>query len=108
MFILCAQRYVQVGYLSSENRGKIRTIFIFSPSKERMEEFDLTMRTSSPSLPVYIDTAGVFLKDNPHISEVVALHTFLLDKDNKVLMVGNPLVNPEIEKLFWTILNGKR
>lgn len=29
------------------------------------------------------------------------MHTFLLDKNNNVILVGNPLVNKEIEKLFY-------
>jgi hypothetical protein len=32
---------------------------------------------------------------------------FLLDKDNKVVMVGNPVLNPGIWELYKKIINGK-
>lgn len=90
--------------LLRETGADLKAVFIFAPAKEKMEEFSFTMRTSSPSQPIYIDTANVFLTENPQVPDISALHTFLLDKDNKVLMVGNPIINPEIRKLFWKIL----
>lgn len=57
---------------------------------------------------VYIDTAHVFLINNPHIDVPNVFHTFLLDKDNRVVLVGNPLINPKIRKLFIKILEENR
>lgn len=34
-------------------------------------------------------------------------HTFLLDEDNNVLLVGNPLENKKIEEMFWQIVEEK-
>lgn len=52
----------------------------------------------------YIDTSHVFLRENPHVDVPSAFHTFLLDEDNRVILVGNPLTNPNIEKLLIEIL----
>ena len=33
--------------------------------------------------------------------------TFLLDKDNKVLAIGNPVLNPAVKELYLKIIQGK-
>ena len=49
---------------------------------------------------VYIDSLGVFLKHNTNIPSNRLYHTFLLDKNNNVVLVGNPLNNPYVEELL--------
>ena len=85
--------------------------FIFSPSDKNMDNFRLTMRTYAPDNFVYVDTMGIFELQNPHLSPNPMMHTFLLDENNNVLLVGNPLENEKIEELFWQIVEerlGKR
>ena len=36
----------------------------------------------------------------------MAFQTFLLDKDNKVLAMGNPILNPKIKELYLKIIRG--
>ena len=36
-----------------------------------------------------------------------ALRTFLLDKENKIVAIGNPIENPNIKKFYLKILTGK-
>ena len=54
-----------------------------------------------------MDTLGVFIDDNKHIPHHPDMHTFLLDEDNNVLLVGNPLENEKIEEMFWQIVEEK-
>ena len=56
---------------------------------------------------VYIDTTNVFLAKNSNISKSSWLHTFLLDEQNNVILVGNPTNNSRIRKLFWRIVKEK-
>lgn len=44
---------------------------------------------------------------NPHLPKNKALHTFLLDENNNVILVGNPLHNKKIEKIFYKIVEEK-
>lgn len=37
----------------------------------------------------------------------MAFQTFLLDKDNKVLAIGNPVLNPAVKELYLKIIQGK-
>ena len=36
------------------------------------------------------------------------LQTFLLDKDNRIVAMGDPVTNPKIKELYLNIINGKR
>src|SRR5574344_1324288 len=53
---------------------------------------------------VYIDTIDVFKQNNPQLPDSRIYHTFLLNKENKVVLIGNPLYNEHVEKLFLELL----
>lgn len=54
--------------------------------------------------PVAVDSKNVFFKDN-QLPEKAEYHTFLLDSDNKILAIGNPVTNPKIRQLYKTIIS---
>lgn len=54
--------------------------------------------------PIYLDTAGVFLKHNPIISQNKLLHSFLVNQENHVVLVGCPIQNRRIRDIFNDIL----
>ena len=85
----------------------INAYFIFRPLAKDMDVFNFTMKALPPLCPIYVDTANVFLRNNPQIPNDPIMHTFLLDEDNNVLLVGNPLENEKIEELFWQIVEEK-
>ena len=90
---------------------EISLYFVFAPLKKDLDNFYFTMRTTKLSIPVYVDTMGVFMSENRHIPERADFHTFLLDKDNNVVLVGNPSKNERIWEMFWQIVEerlGKR
>lgn len=41
-------------------------------------------------LNLYVDTTGVFLQSNPLVDSLRLLHSFLIDNDGHVLLVGDP------------------
>ena len=53
------------------------------------------------------DTTGVFRRTNPQLPSNPMLHTFLLDENNEVLVVGTPLVNEKIDRMFWRTVKEK-
>ncbi|MBS4809127.1 MAG: hypothetical protein KH071_14815 [Paraprevotella sp.] len=65
------------------------------------------MKQITPSCPVYLDSLGVLERANPQIPSNPDLHTFLLDEDNNVLLVGNPIWNEKIKEMFWQIVEEK-
>ena len=78
--------------------------FIFSPSTEELANIRLSLSASRFYHPIYVDTSGIFIRENPHLPHNPLFHTFLLDEDNRVVLVGNPLENEKIEELFWKIV----
>lgn len=87
--------------------GELEMFFIFNPSRKDWKSFYLIMKTTPPAMSVYVDTLGIFECLNPHLPNNPMFHTFLLDENNNVLLVGNPLENEKIEKLFWQIVEEK-
>lgn len=88
-------------------QGDISAYFIFRPLAKDMNVFNFTMKALPPLCPVFVDTANVFSRNNSHISSNPKMHTFLLDENNNVILVGSPLENKKIEKLFWQIVEEK-
>ena len=49
---------------------------------------------------VFYDLDGSFERLNTHLPSKEHFHTFLLNKENKVLLVGNPVHNEKLKKLY--------
>lgn len=90
--------------LKEYKRG-ISVCLIFYPASINVNAVLLALETHRPICPVYIDTVGIFHQSNPHLTGNPLLHTFTLDSENNVCLVGNPMENAQIEKLFWDIVN---
>ena len=82
--------------------------FIFSPSRRDMGAFMCTAGTLKLSSQIYLDSSNVFARQNPHVPNDVLYHTFLLDEDGNVLLVGDPVRNIEINKMFWELVMNSR
>lgn len=57
------------------------------------------------SIPVFVDDKHLFHASNPHIPNIEIFHSFLLDSDNNIVLVGNPMTNERIEELFYQLLD---
>ena len=55
--------------------------------------------------PVFIDEKGAFDALN-HFPNEMMFQTFLLDKENKVVALGNPVLNPKVKELYLEKLTG--
>lgn len=108
----CSQCYIRhldlwKGYvkLESDNPNEIQFFFILETAPEKLEEMRTIIQTTQLKHSIYVDTAQCFRHLNPQIPADVMFHTFLLDSDNKVVLVGNPTRNRSIHVLFNKILN---
>ncbi len=93
--------------LENDQKHPVRFLFIMEPRKGDGKALCEKLKDSRFCHSVLIDDKHLFRKANPQIPEDVLYHTFLLDTDNKVILVGNPLHNEEIEKLFYKRLKQK-
>lgn len=56
--------------------------------------------------PVCIDEDDAFNRLN-HFPSDMSFQTFLLDKDNKVVVIGNPIHNLKLGELYMQIIQGE-
>ncbi len=94
--------------LYMEDKGKVKFYFVFSLIKGNAQEIHYAYRISGLNHPIYVDTCNAFLRANPHIPSNPLFHSFLLDENDSVILVGNPVRNKKIEELFFKILEEKK
>lgn len=94
--------------LNLEKEGFINMIFIFNPLTEEKDDVIAAYHTSGLEHSIELDTCGIFLQKNSQIPEAKAFHTLLLDTDNKVILVGDPIHNKKIKKLFYERIGANR
>lgn len=82
------------------------TVFIFSPSKSSYEEVNEELRKTNIKYSMYLDTCNVFLNKNRGIPSNGRMHTFLIDDNNRVALIGNPLTNEKIRTMYYELLGG--
>jgi hypothetical protein len=79
--------------------------FYFQP--KNLKELIFTLKRDGFEYPVHIDTSGSINQLN-RFPDKAEYQCFLLDSNNKVLMVGNPAWNPKIWELYKTQIFGKK
>ena len=88
----------------SVGNGKVQFLYFLSPKKT--DNVIGNLRAYDFNYPVCVDPQDSLDILN-QFPEDENFHTFLLDKDNRVLAIGNPIHNPKIRKLYLDIIQGK-
>lgn len=79
-------------------------LFFFHPSNKK--ELVSLLKRVHFTYPVCIDEADSLNKLN-HFPSDMMFQTFLVDKDRKVVGIGNPVHNPNVKQLYLDIISGK-
>jgi hypothetical protein len=79
-------------------------LFVFSPRVGQSTEIRNTLLLYRFDYPILLDEKGLFPAANPHIPADNRLHTFLIDRNGKVVLVGNPVNNPPLWELYKTTI----
>jgi len=79
--------------------GEVDFLFFFQPKKRDERELQYMFRNNGFRHPVFIDTKNEINKLNKFPSQT-EYQCFLLDIDNKVVLIGNPSLNTGIWQLF--------
>lgn len=77
--------------------------FIFILHLDDYNEYVKLQRKNKFSYPVFYDSKGEFISKNK-LPQQLSLHTFLLNKNNKVVAIGNPIINFDIRNLYKQII----
>lgn len=90
--------------VDGESMGSVKFLFFFSPEKRK--KFLETLRFENFFHPVCIDDKNRLNQLN-HFPSDMTFQTFLLDENNKVLAIGNPIHNPQVKELYLNIIHGQ-
>lgn len=93
-----------IEYTDSVTQGKVPFLFFFH-SKD-YKEIRYLLKSEGFYRPVCIDMDDQLNKQNKFPADMT-FQTFLLDKDNKVTILGNPIHNTAIKDLYMKQITGK-
>jgi hypothetical protein len=85
-------------------RGKLSFLFFFQPKSKK--ELTILFREEKFNHPVFVDKKNAINRLN-HFPAKPEYQCFLLDKANKVRMIGNPTLQPKAWDLYKQIITGE-
>ncbi len=81
-------------------------MIIFSPKDgQEYKALQVNLKLTPFPYPIYIDKRHIFQQLNVKIPKDTRYHSFLLDKNNRVVLVGNPLASDAMWTLFRSTLD---
>ena len=84
--------------------GQVPFLFYFHPKD--MKELRYLTRRDGFSYPVCFDEKDELNQLNRFPSDMT-FQTFLLDRNNRVVAIGNPIHNPKVKDLYLSLMTGK-
>ena len=90
--------------LESKTKDNVPFVFVFHPKSAK--ELRHTLRLHGFNHPVFFDEKDDFNALNRFPDDMM-FQTFLLDKANKVQMIGNPVLNPQVKELYIEKITGR-
>ena len=94
-----------VAEVDSLTDGRVPFLFYFHPKD--LKELKYLTRREGFVYPVCFDEKDDFNRLNRFPSEMM-FQTFLLDKENKVVALGNPVFNPKVKELYLKLITGNQ
>ena len=85
--------------------GKVPFLFYLHPKD--MKELRYLTRRDGFSYPVCYDEKDELNRLNRFPSDMT-FQTFLLDRNNRVVAMGNPIYNPKVKELYLDLITGKQ
>lgn len=90
--------------LDSISNGRASCFFYVCPQNKK--ELEHILKRDKFDYPICVDEYDSLNKLN-HFPTDPRLQVFLLDKGNKVIAIGNPVLNPKIRNLYFNVISGK-
>jgi len=80
-------------------------LYFFQIKSNGIRELKMVLRNNRFDYPVFVDKENAIMRLNNFPKET-QYQCFLLDKNNKVLAIGNPVLNPKIWELYKSQIAG--
>ena len=94
--------------ISKSSNGAFLPVFVFTPSEKEKNDNLINIKNSlkqnNIDFPVYIDFENSFLSNNRFIPEEQQYHMFLLDNENKIVLIGNPVSSDSLWDLYMNTI----
>lgn len=101
----CKMKLSYWGKLINQYNACKNVDFLMVVITSELNEIKQQLLISDFRLPVCIDSTGLFVNANG-LSTKDDYTTMLLDADNNIVAIGNPVNNPKIRKLYSELING--
>lgn len=93
-----------IGYMDSVSQSSVSCLIYIHATRKR--DVKIALKEGRFDYPVCLDTSNEFNRLNGLPLNPV-FQTLLLDKDNKVVAMGDPVKNPRVKELYLNIISGK-
>lgn len=90
--------------LDSTTKGEVPILFFFHPKNKH--EIQHLLKRDKFNRPICLDIDDKLHKQN-HFPSIMMFQTFLLDKENKVVAIGNPVLNLVVKEFYLKQVTGK-
>ncbi len=83
----------------------VRFLFILNPSRTTTREVEQTLYGIRFTHPIFYDSTAVFERLNPELPLNPLFHTFMLDRNDHVVLVGSPIGNSRMSALYRRVID---
>lgn len=83
-------------------------VYVIETDTEKAENVYFAFCNARIEGAVYLDTCHAFLRANPHIPDDPLFHTFVLNEQDSVVLVGDPFKNEKMEKLLLKVIEKEK
>lgn len=89
------------------SNNEFYNVFIINPDSKTKKRLESDFHSRRIPQTIFVDSTNIFMETNSNIPSESMYHTFLLDENNKVVLVGNPIANEKIGDLLQTLVEKK-
>lgn len=90
--------------LEHESNLRFVNVFVIAPGSKTKQSLLSDYKNKLLPQVLFVDTARIFARKNKAIPSEEMYHTFLLNENDSVILVGNPVIYPKIAKMFHSIV----
>ena len=91
-----------------QKKISIDYVFILAPNPETMDDVNMELDITDLGSSIYIDSDYVFKKSNSFIPKESKYHSFLLNKRNKVILIGSPIDSEKIKNMYNEVVESHK
>lgn len=82
-------------------------VILDQPDETEIQTIKATIEKFRLEFPIYLDSSSGLFNLNPFIPDDEVFHSFLLDRSNRVILIGDPTTDYNMMKLYQKVLADK-